>query len=103
MKSDRRPECPSRLYSFTIATAAEVRIVLLARVPPYLYLTAGKVTDGQPVDEGKGQPYTKHRMWTYAAATYGKLPAGTYTVEATTEHPCDETSFLLAFTLENPS
>ena len=100
-KSDRRPECLSRLYSFTIATAAEVGIMLLARVPPYLYLTAGEVTDGLSVYEGEAQPYTKHRMWTYAAATYGRLPAGTYTVEATTEHPCDETSFLLGFTLGN--
>ena len=99
-KSDRRPGCPSRLYSFTIAAEAEVVIVLLARVPPHLYLTTGEATDGQSVDEGQGQPYTKHRMYTHAAATYGRLTAGTYTVEATTERPCDEESFLLAFTLE---
>ena len=101
-KSDRRPGCPSRLYSFTIAAESEVGIVLLARMPPHLYLMTGETSDGPTVDEGKGQPFTERPMWTHAAATYRRLPAGTYTVEATTEHPCDEDSFELHFALEKP-
>ena len=101
-KSDRRPGCSSRLYSFTIAVESEVGILLLARASPHLYLMTGETAEGPTVDEGKGQPFAERPTWTHAAATYGRLPAGTYTVEATTECPCDENSFELHFALEKP-
>lgn len=101
-KSDRRLGCPSRLYSFTIAAESKVGIMLLARASPHLYLMTGETAEGPTVDEGKGQPFTEHPMWTHAAAVYRRLPAGTYTVEATTECPCDEDSFQLNFRLEKP-
>ena len=80
--------CPSsvdargyaRYYSFTMSSEAEVTIDLTSTVDTYLYLRSGEARSGPTVEGGEdddgGEGYNSQIVLT--------LPAGTYTIEATT-------------------
>ena len=80
--------CPSsvdargyaRYYSFTMSSEAEVTIDLTSTVDTYLYLRSGEARSGATVEGGEdddgGEGYNSQIVLT--------LPAGTYTIEATT-------------------
>lgn len=77
--STRRPGSYARYYSFVLDRAAEVRVGLASTADTYLFLLEGAAIDGEAVasndDFGAGD--SDSRIVT-------SLPAGTYTVEATT-------------------
>ena len=68
----------ARVYTFTLDQQADVQIDLVSATDTYLYLLQGTGTDGQAItDDDDGGSDRNSRIARF-------LPAGTYTIEATT-------------------
>ena len=86
----------SRFYSFSLEERADVRITLASDVDTYLYLLDGAGRDGivrDRDDDDDDDNFDLDSSTDSGLETY--LPAGDYTIEATTYHPMTNGDFTL--------
>ena len=94
--SENRSGSYARYYTFTLTESAEVSITLESSEDAYLFLLDGDGRDGSVLDQDDDDD---HNQFTLASSTDSglrmTLPAGTYTIEATTYNPRITETFTL--------
>ena len=94
--SENRSGSYARYYTFILTESAEVSITLESSEDAYLFLLDGDGRDGSVLDQDDDDD---HNQFTLASSTDSglrmTLPAGTYTIEATTYNPRITETFTL--------
>ena len=85
----------ARFYTFTLEQETEVQIDLTSSQDPYLFLLQGAGTDGTVVDKNDDIDFGGGN---YNSRIYQTLPAGDYTIEATTFSEGATGDFMLTIT-----
>ena len=95
-RSTHRSGNYSRFYSFTLSRRSRVTIDLSSSTDPYLYLLRGAGTSGSVIEsDDDGGSGTNSRI-------VHTLPAGTYTIEATTYSSGRRGRFTLSIQISDP-
>ena len=98
-ESTNRDSSYARFYTFTLEQETQVQIDLSSSQDPYLFLLEGAGTDGTVVDRNDDIDFGGGN---YYSRIYQTLPAGHYTIEATTYRGSTTGSFALDMVGRSP-